>query len=975
MALIYTWRRTGTGGWNDAANWSPAGGPPGTADTAVFDFVLTPSVVLTGTATVGLIQVDFGTVAIAGGAAASTVLVKGTLDVMPGASLGVAGDLALRDGTLRADGAGVNVGATLHVGRHEPPPGDGQDHGGVLQILNGGTVHAGHLDLQDYRYLGTERLSTIVVDASSVLEIGTAGTGAAGTLTIDSDGTLSGNSFGPIQAAAILNDGTIDGTLTLNRLVNRGLVIGGYVESGENHGTIRDAFIRDLVNQGTIIGGHVSQIGGAGTILVGRRLALGAEVENSIVFDGPGELAPDVGLGGTFLVSGFAPGSVISFAVGAVDTVGSIHTGDNTTDLVIGFQTPGATTFRLAGNYDGAIFYPFVGDFAEFPRSSVVMFSGNPGAGTMPASAGTGTADHFRWTSHVGGDWGAAENWQALSSGDNPAGSAPGIHNHVTVETSGQLIHGSGNAASLFVPDNLALSGLFQVGTLRVGAPGSGTGILGLLSGTHLGAQVAHVRAVQNDGGTLMVTGDLTLGHEEAGAATVTPAGILSVRDTGAVIAGGLSLAPGSVIRLDDTGAVVVGTGAAAAGTLTVAGDGTILGGGTLSAATIANAGTISGAIELDSGLIANAGLISVAESGGLVRNVVNSGMLIAAAVDNVRGPGTIVAGRLENIGTDAVIQISGGALVEFGANVRGTVQFLPGPGLLTMDGGGTPATVEGFGTDDEIVLRGVQGTTATYVQQSASAGRLIISSGTAEIATLLLNGDFTGHTFYATVPAFDDASTYVTLDGPPTTPACFAAGTLIRTLQGEIPVEALRPGDRVAVMSDARLRTVRWVGHRRVDASHYSKPEEIWPVRIEAGALADGVPRRAVRLSPDHAIYAEGVLIPAKALVNGRSIRQVRANLIDYWHVELSQHDILFADGLPAETYLDTGNRSAFANGSGMTALHPNLNALTWDAQACAPLVITGVAVDRVRAAIAYRLEAPGQADHELRTETLLPG
>src|ERR1019366_10641252 len=59
----------------------------------------------------------------------------------------------------------------------------------------------------------------------------------------------------------------------------------------------------------------------------------------------------------------------------------------------------------------------------------------------------------------------------------------------------------------------------------------------------------------------------------------------------------------------------------------------------------------------------------------------------------------------------------------------------------------------------------------------------------------------------------------------------------------------------------------------------------------------------------------APGVLIPIRYLVNGRSIAQEARDEVTYWHVELARHDILLAEGLPAESYLDTGNRDAFAD------------------------------------------------------------
>ncbi len=70
--------------------------------------------------------------------------------------------------------------------------------------------------------------------------------------------------------------------------------------------------------------------------------------------------------------------------------------------------------------------------------------------------------------------------------------------------------------------------------------------------------------------------------------------------------------------------------------------------------------------------------------------------------------------------------------------------------------------------------------------------------------------------------------------------------------------------------------------------------------------------------------MYVDGVLIPVRCLLNDASIRQTPCARVTYWHVELEAHDVLLAEGLPCESYLDTGNRGAFANGGGAVHLHP---------------------------------------------------
>jgi hypothetical protein len=90
--------------------------------------------------------------------------------------------------------------------------------------------------------------------------------------------------------------------------------------------------------------------------------------------------------------------------------------------------------------------------------------------------------------------------------------------------------------------------------------------------------------------------------------------------------------------------------------------------------------------------------------------------------------------------------------------------------------------------------------------------------------------------------------------------------------------------------------------------------PVALRPVRILAGAFASERPRRDLLLSPDHAVFADGALIPAKLLVNGVTIvHDTRRREVTYFHVECAAHEILLAEGLEVESYLDTGNRAMF--------------------------------------------------------------
>ena len=211
-----------------------------------------------------------------------------------------------------------------------------------------------------------------------------------------------------------------------------------------------------------------------------------------------------------------------------------------------------------------------------------------------------------------------------------------------------------------------------------------------------------------------------------------------------------------------------------------------------------------------------------------------------------------------------------------------------------------------------------------------------------------------------------------------PTLFTCFTHGTMILTPDGEKPVEALCPGQLVVTQVDgvAIPRAVKWVGHRRIDLTRHPRAEIMAPVRIERDAFADNVPHRDLLVSQDHAIFVDGVLICAKQLVNGTTIRRERDwTAVDYYHVELDQHAILLAEGLPAESYLNTGNRGFFANSGQPMVLHPDLTDETAyptrEADSCVPFVWDGASVQPVWQRLAERAAAIGQSVPQRVTTT----
>lgn len=187
----------------------------------------------------------------------------------------------------------------------------------------------------------------------------------------------------------------------------------------------------------------------------------------------------------------------------------------------------------------------------------------------------------------------------------------------------------------------------------------------------------------------------------------------------------------------------------------------------------------------------------------------------------------------------------------------------------------------------------------------------------------------------------------------------CYCRGTLIRTAAGDAPIEDLRIGDCVLTAS-GEARSIRWLGSRGVDCTRHPNPTLVWPIRIQAGAFGPDLPVRDLWLSPFHSILVEGVLIQAHTLVNDATITQVPREQTEYWHVELDSHDILLAEGLPGESYLDVGNRTAFINGGAFIEAYPDFRPKHWT-ETCVPVAKGGAAVQSAKATLLARAEALG--------------
>ena len=107
--------------------------------------------------------------------------------------------------------------------------------------------------------------------------------------------------------------------------------------------------------------------------------------------------------------------------------------------------------------------------------------------------------------------------------------------------------------------------------------------------------------------------------------------------------------------------------------------------------------------------------------------------------------------------------------------------------------------------------------------------------------------------------------------------------------------------------------------------------------------------------MSPCHALLIDGVLVPAGILINGVSItRHERAPTVSYIHLELANHDAIWAEGVPAETFVDDDSRGIFHNAHEYVARFPDEKRCP--ALYCAPRLQDGFEVEAIRRRIAHR-------------------
>ncbi|MDR3665165.1 MAG: Hint domain-containing protein, partial [Mycobacterium sp.] len=330
------------------------------------------------------------------------------------------------------------------------------------------------------------------------------------------------------------------------------------------------------------------------------------------------------------------------------------------------------------------------------------------------------------------------------------------------------------------------------------------------------------------------------------------------------------------------------------------------------------------------------------------------------AAVDIVSGGyltvgpsagGTTFAGTA----TGASITVFAGGTLQIGTSTSYTNTISAAPvSVIFADDNPSAATViwdsksplksskldlTAFGQNDTLDVASSVAVTGLGTAYSAGVLTVTGSGGFSASVDISDGGSPTSSDFYAT---YNGGYVQITSDMP-----CFLRGTRIATLRGEVAVENLRIGDLVVTAIGGAL-PVKWIGTRgfitRLVNEHHRAA--MLPIRIAAGALGEGSPVRDLYVSPEHMLCLDDVLIPADKLLNGTTVTRADGlDVVQYFHIELPRHAVLYAEGALAESFLDTGNRNMFANVLNYLELGCDLDAPPQPA--CLPIVTEGEALD----------------------------
>jgi hypothetical protein len=852
--------------------------------------------------------------------------------------------------------------------------GNGVDLAGGGTLTNGGTICAGY----GYDSVGVGvSLSTGTVTNTGLIQ---GGYGA-------DDGQNGGDGIIILGDSNVTNQGSIAGGYGSSIggtgayvgggfLYNTGHITGGGGEGGGGEG----AFVTGgtLLNKGAVIGGQNEP----GMPAIGIELTGGSLINVGFIAGGTAV----VDLGGaltnasTGTIDGFGLFNLPAIGVslpngGTVINAGRIS-GSNGGDAILFGVKPSRLILQPGAVFSGAVVANVEPRFGPgYTYENVMELAAGSGAGTLSGGIGYEYQGFDTISVDSGADW--------TISGFNTIAFSESLFAHGTLYNAGTIIGAAGTYSSdrsapgaaiyVVVGGSLNNAGVILGGenqdtsVLERAYGQDGTGIIlaggsAINTGTIAGGQLGVGRHGGGAGaylssGTMFNAGMIMGGAggaykggdgvEVFSYATLTNTGFIAGGDTnldgipgaGLVNDHGTVYNNGTIVSGSDVLGANAGIGLLSRGSQADVGVGVVVNNGLI----YGSFGTSSGGIgvEIDGGTLINAGTIIGTGAGGVVG--VDQYAIKFTGPENpdnffpdsvlIIDPGAVFVGTVSSYRyTHNTIELAAGASHDIGTLDMGgtfiglsTIQFdssapwlLEGNSISLADG----QAISNFNDGDTIELEGFTATSDSFVAGSG----LILGNGIAN-ETLGFTGNFTNESFTVTDVAL---GTEILL--------CYLRGTKISTPAGELPVEALRIGDELVTFFSG-VQKIKWIGRQTFKARFVQNSRDRLPVRIAAGALGRGLPKRDLSISPGHSMFLGGRLVLAKSLINGITITQgPTTEDINYYLIEFETHDCVQAEGVWSESFADgPGLRNAFHNAAEFFALYPRYQTPA-ALQLCAP-------------------------------------
>lgn len=219
---------------------------------------------------------------------------------------------------------------------------------------------------------------------------------------------------------------------------------------------------------------------------------------------------------------------------------------------------------------------------------------------------------------------------------------------------------------------------------------------------------------------------------------------------------------------------------------------------------------------------------------------------------------------------------------------------YLVDPGEDMLSGSHAIALVDDSGTVLQFISFNGNTVSAT---EGAASGQTSTNVGSASGSSTLQSGD---------------GSSYAAAPQSPGTIPCFTRGCRILTPDGEVPVECLSVGDLVVTL-DHGAQPIRYLARAELCGPDIPEPRK--PVLLAKGSIGGGVPKRDLTVSGQHCLLlrwqdaqvqfgVDEILVPAKGLLRLPGVRIKRGvRRVQYIHLLLDRHEVLFADGAATES------------------------------------------------------------------------